>query len=83
MIFQIAGKIGTDLVSKLSSQILGLRVASVVFGLVCLLQLVRLLTRFEVLVSGYVMPYWPNAVALVVAGLLSYWMWWLSSRGHA
>jgi hypothetical protein len=63
------------------SQTFGLRVAAVVFGLVCLLQLIRLLTGFDVQVAGHVVPLWPNAIAFLVAGGLSFWMWTLSYRG--
>jgi hypothetical protein len=66
-----------------NSRTFGLRVASVVFALVCLLQLFRLVTGFEVLVAGQAMPLWANAIAFLVAGGLSYWMWLLSSRGTA
>ena len=62
----------------MNSQVVGLRVAAVVFGLVSLAQLGRLVTRIEVLVAGYVFPLWPSAVAFVVAGALSLWMWKLS-----
>jgi hypothetical protein len=66
----------------MSSRILGLRVAGVIFGLVALAQLLRLVTRVEVLVGGRALPLWPNAVALLVAAGLSAWMWWLSYRGR-
>ena len=65
----------------MNSQTIGLRVASVIFGLVALAQLLRLVTQVEVLVGGRSMPLWPNAVAFVVAGGLSFWMWRLSYRG--
>ena len=62
----------------MSSQILGLRVAGTVFGLMCLAQLLRLVTRAEVLVAGHQMPLWPSALAVVIAGGLSLWLWKLS-----
>lgn len=62
----------------MNSQIVGLRVASVVFGLVCLAQLIRLVARGEILVAGHAMPLWLSAVAAVIAGGLSCWMWKLS-----
>jgi hypothetical protein len=65
----------------MGSRIVGLRVAGVIFGLVALAQLLRLQTRVEVLVAGQPLPLWPNVVALVVAGGLSFWMWRLSWRG--
>jgi hypothetical protein len=67
----------------MNSQVVGLRVASVVFGLVSLAQLGRLVTRVDVQVAGNVFPLWPSAVAFVVAGGLCLWMWKLSRSAHA
>ena len=47
------------------SQITGLRVASVVFGLIAIAQLIRLVTRPEVLVAGSPMPlsgFWASSL---------------------
>ena len=63
----------------MNSQILGLRVASVIFWLMSIAQLVRLLIRPEVLVAGHLMPLWPSALAFVILGGLSLWMW---KRSH-
>jgi len=57
----------------MKSQILGLRVAGILFGLMALAQLMRLLIRPEVLVNGYAMPLWPSVLALVVMCGLSLW----------
>jgi len=65
----------------MTSQTLGLRVAAVLFGLVGLVQLARLVTQVEVTIAGRAVPLWPNVVALVIAGALSAWLWWLSYRG--
>ncbi len=65
----------------MNAPVVGLRVAAAIFGVVALVQLARLVTRFEVTIGGHVVPYWPNAVALVIAAILSVWMWRLSSRG--
>ena len=62
----------------MKSQIFGLRVASTIFGLVCLGQLLRLATRAEVVVSGNQLPLWLSALAVVIAGGLSFWLWKLS-----
>ena len=59
----------------MNSQTTGLRVASVVFGLMAIAQLVRLLLRPEVLVAGYSMPLWPSVLALILLGGLSGWLW--------
>ena len=63
----------------MKSMVLGLRVASVVFGLVSLVQLSRLLIRFQVIIAGYEIPFWLNALAFVILGGLSFWMWKLAS----
>jgi hypothetical protein len=63
----------------MNAPVVGLRVASAIFGLMCLAQLLRLVTRVEVLVAGHQMPLWPNAVAFVFLGGLSIWLWRLSS----
>ena len=63
----------------MNSQTVGLRVAGTIFGLMCLAQLLRIVTRFEVLVAGHQMPLWPSAFGLVIAGGLSLWMWKLSN----
>ena len=62
----------------MNSQTTGLLVASVVFGLMAIAQLVRLLIRPEVLVAGYSMPLWPSVLALIILGGLSLWMWKLA-----
>ena len=62
----------------MKSQIIGLRVASIVFGLMSLAQLVRFIMRAELLVAGYHLPLWPSALAFVVLGGLSLWLWSLS-----
>ena len=62
----------------MNPQILGLRVASVIFGLMSLAQLARLLIRPEVVVGGHIVPLLPSALAFVVLGGLSVWMWKLS-----
>ena len=62
----------------MNSQILGLKVAGFVFGLLCLAQLLRLLLRPEVLVAGNQVPLWPSGLAVAILGALSLWMWKLA-----
>lgn len=62
----------------MNSQIQGLRVAGIIFGLMCLAQLLRLVIRPEVLVAGHQVPVWPSGLALLILGGLSLWMWKLS-----
>ena len=58
----------------MNSPVFGLRVASVVFGLMSLAQLARLFIRPQVLVAGHEMPLWPSALAFVFLSGLSLWM---------
>lgn len=58
----------------------GLRLASVLFGLMSLGQLWRLVAQPEVLVAGAPMPAWPSAVAFVLLLALCIWLWKLSNR---
>ena len=62
----------------MNSHTMGLRVGSVVFGLMAIAQLVRLVVRPEVLVGGYSFPLWPSVLAFVILGGLSLWMWKLA-----
>ena len=62
----------------MNSRILGLRVAGTIFGLMCLAQLLRLVTRTELLVAGHELPLWASALALVILAGLSLWLWKLS-----
>ena len=64
----------------MKSQILGLRVAGTVFALVCLGDLLRVITRADVLIAGRQIPVWVNVLGVLIAGGLSLWMWRLSSR---
>jgi hypothetical protein len=62
----------------MKSQVLGLRVASIVFGLMSLAQLARFIMRAELLVAGHLLPLWPSALAFVILGGLSLWLWKLA-----
>jgi hypothetical protein len=62
----------------MNSQVLGLRVAGTVFGLLFFGPLLRLATGTEIVIGGHPMPYWPSALGCVVLGGLSLWMWRLS-----
>ena len=49
----------------MNSHILGLRIASIIFGLMSLAQLARLVILPEVLVAGHRLPLWPSAIAVI------------------
>jgi hypothetical protein len=62
----------------LNSQILGLKIAGLIFQLMALAQFLRLVMRAELLVAGHEVPLWASAVALTILGALSLWMWKLA-----
>lgn len=61
-------------------QTLGLRVASIMFGLMSLAQLTRLIFNPEILIIGYRLPLWPSVLAFVILAALSIWMFKLSRQ---
>jgi hypothetical protein len=63
----------------MSSQVSGLRVASVIFALFAIGHILRLVTQAQVTVGTYQVPMWVSVVALIIAAVLSTWMWRLSS----
>jgi hypothetical protein len=63
----------------MSSQAAGLRVASVIFGLFAVGHLMRLVNQAQVTVGTYQIPMSLSVVALIIAAILSTWMWRLSS----
>jgi len=67
----------------MSSQASGLRVASVLFGLFALGHLVRLVKQAQVMVGTHQIPMWISVVALIIAAVLSIWMWRLSSAAQS
>ena len=64
----------------MNSPNMGLRVASIIFGLMSLAQLGRLVVQPQVLVAGSEIPLWPSALALVFLAGLSLWLWRLTGR---
>ena len=63
----------------MNTPIAALRVAGTIFGIVSLAHVWRLVTRAEVLVAGYSIPFWVSVIAVLVAGGLSVWMWRVSA----
>jgi len=56
------------------SQIIGLRVAAFIFGLLALVQLLRLVIQPPIVIAGHLMPLWPSVVAFLVLGRLCVWL---------
>ena len=62
----------------MNPQITGLKVASALFGVIALLQLVRLLAGWEVIINHREVPLLVSGIAVVVLGGLSIWLFRLS-----
>jgi len=62
----------------MDSQIAGLRVAGVLFGLMAVLHIARLGINPDVLIAGRLMPLWPSLLAIIILSGLSLWMCWLA-----
>jgi hypothetical protein len=62
----------------MNPQIIGLKVASAVFGAVGLLQLIRLLLGWEVIINHRDIPLSLSGIAVVVLGGLSLWLYRLA-----
>jgi len=63
----------------MKAQSVGLRVASVIFGLFTVAQVTRLVIRPEIRVAGCLLPLWPSVFAVVIFGCLCIWLWKLSA----
>ena len=50
-------------------------IAVLVLSLVAILQLVRLVSGWEVTIAGFAVPLWASAIAFVVAGTLALMLW--------
>jgi hypothetical protein len=64
----------------MNSQAAGLKVAAVIFAIFALFHVVRLLNQVQVLVGDHQIPMGLSYMALIIAALLSVWMWRLSLR---
>lgn len=67
----------------MNSPALGLRVASVIFGLACLGQLIRVILRIPVEIGSCIVARRWSAVAVLVLAALCGWLWSLASKPAA
>jgi hypothetical protein len=68
----------------MNSPTTGLRVASIIFGIFAIGHLLRLISHAQVMIGTHIIPMGLSWIALIVAAILSIWMWRLSSlRGIA
>jgi hypothetical protein len=66
----------------MNSQRIGLRVASVIFGLVTLAHIVRLFRHSKITFATHVIPMEVSWIGIIVFGVLCIWMWKLSAGGR-
>jgi len=64
----------------MSSPTCGLRVASAVFGVICVAQLLRILMHVSIVIGGHWIGRKISAVAVVITGVLCIWLWLLSAK---
>lgn len=64
----------------MKSPVVGLRIASFLFGVGALSHIIRLVTHFDVVIAGYPLPLWASIGGALIAGSLSVWMWLLSCK---
>ena len=63
----------------MNSRTVGLRVASVIFGIFAIGHLLRLINQAQVTVGTHTIPMALSWVALIVAVILCIWLWRLAS----
>jgi hypothetical protein len=63
-----------------TDQPLGLRIAGLIFALICLGHLVRIFAQVEVRIGTYTVPMWPSILAAAVTGVLATWLFLLAKR---
>ncbi len=66
----------------MNSQRTGLRVAAVIFAIFAIGHAVRLFKHAKVMVATHQIPLEVSWVALIIAAVLSIWMWRLSSAAR-
>jgi uncharacterized membrane protein len=64
----------------MKSQTVGLRVASVIFGLGCLMHLVRLVAGVSMTIGDFHLGTVATVIGIIVAAGLSIWLWKLSLK---
>ncbi len=52
-----------------------IKTASIIFGLISIIQSIRFAFGFEVNVAGFTVPLWVSFVIAIVAGYLSFGLW--------
>jgi len=55
-------------------------IASVIFGIIALLHLLRLIISAEIVVAGFQLPIWISLGGLIVTAILSFGLWKEANR---
>ncbi len=66
--------------TTMNSPAAALKLSATIFALVALAHVWRLIRHSQIVIGSHDIPLWFSAVALIVAAILSIWMWKLSSR---
>jgi hypothetical protein len=61
-----------------TNQRFGLRIAGLIFALICVGHLFRVAAHLDISIAGRAIPMWPSWLAAVVTGGVSIWMWGLA-----
>ena len=64
----------------MNSPTIGLRVASVIFGIFAVGHVLRLVNHAQVMVGTHTIPMGVSWIALIIAAILCIWLWRLASR---
>jgi hypothetical protein len=64
----------------MNSPTIGLRVASVIFGIFAIGHVLRLVNHAQVMVGTHTIPMGVSWIALIIAAILCIWLWRLASR---
>ena len=61
-------------------RVLIMRLAGTIFGIVCILHLLRVITGVPVEIDGWLLPMWVNWMGFFGAGALSVGLWYFSGK---
>ena len=62
----------------MTNQRLGLRVAGIAFGLICVGHVIRIFAQVPVRIGTYDVPTWPSILAAALTAALTMWLFLLS-----
>jgi hypothetical protein len=68
--------------AEVTDQLFGLRVAGLIFALICLGHVFRIAAHLDIVIAGRAIAMWPSWLAAIVTAFLSIWMWALARRGR-